>query len=34
MSAESMLFNGSIISIGIVFAGLALGFLLLKIQKG
>ncbi len=34
MSAESMLFNGAIISVGIVFAGLALGFLILKVQKG
>jgi cytochrome b6-f complex subunit 7 len=34
MSAESMLFNGAIISSVIVLAGLALGFLVLKIQGG
>ncbi|MBE9169508.1 PetM family cytochrome b6-f complex subunit 7 [Pleurocapsales cyanobacterium LEGE 06147] len=34
MSAESMLFNGAILSIVLTLVGLALGFLLLKIQGG
>ena len=34
MSAESMLFNGAIVSFGIVLVGLAFGFLILKIQGG
>jgi cytochrome b6-f complex subunit 7 len=34
MTAESMLFNGAILSIVLVLAGLAWGFLLLKIQGG
>jgi len=32
MTAESMLLNGAIVSFGIVLAGLAFGFLILKIQ--
>jgi cytochrome b6-f complex subunit 7 len=34
MSAESMLFNGVILSIVLTLVGLAWGFLLLKIQGG
>jgi cytochrome b6-f complex subunit 7 len=34
MTAESMLFNGAILSIVLVLGGLAWGFLLLKIQGG
>ncbi|MDJ0633528.1 MAG: PetM family cytochrome b6-f complex subunit 7 [Xenococcaceae cyanobacterium] len=34
MSAESMLFNGIILSTVLVLAGLAWGFLILKIQGG
>jgi cytochrome b6-f complex subunit 7 len=34
MSAESMLFNGAILSIVLVLVGLSWGFLLLKIQGG
>lgn len=34
MSAESMLYNGVILSIVLVLVGLAWGFLLLKIQGG
>ncbi len=34
MSAESMLFNGIVLSIILVLVGLAWGFLLLKIQGG
>jgi cytochrome b6-f complex subunit 7 len=34
MTAESMLFNGVILSIVLVLFGLAWGFLLLKIQGG
>jgi cytochrome b6-f complex subunit 7 len=34
MSAESMLFNGVILSSVLVLVGLAWGFLLLKIQGG
>jgi cytochrome b6-f complex subunit 7 len=34
MTAESMMFNGAIVSIVLVLVGLAWGFLLLKIQGG
>ncbi|MBR8831607.1 MAG: PetM family cytochrome b6-f complex subunit 7 [Chlorogloea purpurea SAG 13.99] len=34
MSAESMMFNGAIVSSVLVLVGLAWGFLLLKIQGG
>ena len=34
MSAESMLFNGIILSTVLVLVGLAWGFLILKIQGG
>lgn len=34
MTAESMLFNGAILSTILVLVGLAWGFLLLKIQGG
>ncbi|NJL84689.1 MAG: cytochrome B6 [Chloroflexaceae bacterium] len=34
MTAESMLVNGSILSFGLILVGLALGFLLLKLQGG
>jgi cytochrome b6-f complex subunit 7 len=34
MTAESMLFNGAIVSLVLVLVGLAWGFLLLKIQGG
>jgi hypothetical protein len=34
MSAESMLFNGIILSIILVFVGLILGFAILRIQGG
>ena len=34
MTAESMLFNGAIISVVLVLVGLSLGFLFLKIQGG
>jgi cytochrome b6-f complex subunit 7 len=34
MSAESMLFNGAILCIVLVFVGIAWGFLILKIQGG
>jgi cytochrome b6-f complex subunit 7 len=34
MTAESMLFNGAIVSSVLVLVGLAWGFLLLKIQGG
>jgi len=34
MSAESMLFNGAILSSSLILIGLAWGFLLLKIQGG
>lgn len=34
MTAESMLFNGTILMIVLVLVGLAWGFLLLKIQGG
>ena len=34
MSAESMLFNGFILSMVLVLVGLAWGFLILKIQGG
>jgi cytochrome b6-f complex subunit 7 len=34
MSAESMLFNGAILSITLILGGLSLGFLILKIQGG
>ena len=32
MTAESMLFNGAILSIVLVLGGLSLGFLMLKLQ--
>jgi cytochrome b6-f complex subunit 7 len=34
MSAESMMFNGAILSFTLILIGLAWGFLLLKIQGG
>ncbi|WP_019504519.1 PetM family cytochrome b6-f complex subunit 7 [Pleurocapsa sp. PCC 7319] len=34
MSAESMLFNGAILSTVLILVGLSLGFLILKIQGG
>ncbi|MCU0532287.1 MAG: PetM family cytochrome b6-f complex subunit 7 [Hydrococcus sp. Prado102] len=34
MTAESMLFNGAILSIVLTLVGLSWGFLLLKIQGG
>ena len=34
MTAESMLFNGAIVSFLIVFVGLGIGFVLLKVQGG
>ncbi|MGL5873996.1 MAG: cytochrome b6-f complex subunit PetM [Xenococcaceae cyanobacterium] len=34
MSAESMMFNGAILSIVLILVGLAWGFLILKIQGG
>ena len=34
MSAESMLFNGAILSITLILGGLSLGFLILKLQGG
>ncbi|WP_144867366.1 cytochrome b6-f complex subunit PetM [Hyella patelloides] len=34
MSAESMLFNGAILSAVLILVGLAWGFLILKIQGG
>ncbi len=34
MSAESMLFNGAILSSVLILVGLAWGFLILKIQGG
>jgi hypothetical protein len=34
MSAESMLGSGAILSFSLIFVGLAIGFLLIKIEKG
>ncbi len=34
MSAESMMFNGGVLCIVLILAGLSLGFLMLKIQGG
>lgn len=34
MSAESMLGSGALLSFSLIFVGLAIGFLLIKIEKG